>query len=63
MAGVVQLLAAQIDYEGALIHEPHGLHGAQGRKGVNAGAQLENRNGYRGQQRGARKIGMMGNVL
>src|SRR5258708_33106515 len=39
--GVVQLLAAQFDYEGTLIHQPHSLRGTQRREGLTPCSMLE----------------------
>ena len=63
MAGVVGFLAAQIDDQSALIHEPHGLHGAQCGKGLHALADFIESHGGGGQHRSGRQVRMMANEL
>src|SRR5258708_27618704 len=63
MPGVVQLLAAQIDDEGTLIHQPHSLRGAQCREGLKPCSKLEGGHRNCAEQLRARKIRMMAKIL
>ena len=63
MAGVEGFLAAQVDDERALVHEPHGLHRGERRETLNARPHFVEDHGGGGQHGAAREVWMMANEL
>jgi hypothetical protein len=63
MPGIERVLAAKIEHEGALVHEPHSLRGTQRGKRLDARTQLVNQHDNGGHHSRGYKIRMMANEL